>query len=73
MMEKLALRPAEAAAALGVSRRTVQDWLSRGVLPCKRLGRVVLIPVDELRAWLSRRENQPESCQSSTEVRRRED
>lgn len=73
MMEKLALRPAEAAAVLGVSRRTVQDWLSRGLLPCKRLGRVVLIPVDELRAWLSRRENQPESSQSSTEVRQRED
>jgi excisionase family DNA binding protein len=50
---KLALRKAEAADSLGVS----VDHFERHVLPDLRVvrsGRLVLIPEEELRKWLSR-------------------
>jgi excisionase family DNA binding protein len=50
LANRLALRPAEAALALGVSERTLRGMLSR--LPCIREGGAVLIPVDSLREWL---------------------
>lgn len=48
----LALRPDEAAQALGVCRRTLYAWTKRGLIPYVRVGRAVLYPVSELRAWL---------------------
>ena len=51
---KLALRPDELARAFGVSRRTICEWTSRGLLPCIRQGRVVLYPVSLLQEWLAR-------------------
>ena len=50
---RLALRPREAAAALGVSERTLRSLQSE--LPSVRIGRTLLYPVRELEAWLSRR------------------
>lgn len=50
--EKLALRPAEAAAALGVSRSTIYKWLAEGRLANVRLGGVRLIPVESVRGLL---------------------
>lgn len=47
---RLALRPAEAARALGVSERTLRTMLPR--LPHVREGAVILIPVGALRDWL---------------------
>ena len=47
---RLALRPKEAAAALGVSERTLRQVLPE--LPHIRLGGSILIPVDCLREWL---------------------
>ena len=49
---RLALRPAEAAQALGISERKLRQLLPK--LPIVREGGVVLIPVDGLRAWLAR-------------------
>jgi excisionase family DNA binding protein len=48
----LALRPKEAAEALGISERLLLDWTAEYGLPCLRLGRVVLYPVDSIRGWL---------------------
>lgn len=48
---RLALRPAEAAAALGVSERKLRELLPR--LPHVRLDGVVMLPIDELRKWLA--------------------
>ena len=48
---RLALRPREAAKALGLSERSFRTLLHR--LPHFRAGSAVLIPVDELRRWLS--------------------
>ena len=47
---RLALRPKEAAAALGISERKLRDILPE--LPTVRAGGVVLVPVDALRDWL---------------------
>ena len=47
---RLALRPAEAARALGVSERTLRSMLPE--LPHAHIGAAVVLPVDELKAWL---------------------
>ena len=46
------LTVAEAAELLGVSRWLVHQQIARGVLPCVRLGRRILIPRTRLLAWL---------------------
>jgi len=48
----LAMRPREAAKALGISERLLWDWTNKGVVPHVRLGKVILYPVDSLREWL---------------------
>lgn len=55
----LALRPRDAAKALGISARTLWGLTApRGPIPCLRIGRgkrrTVLYPVADLQAWLSR-------------------
>ena len=57
-IESLALRPREAAKALGISARTLWGLTApRGPIPCLRIGhgkrRTVLYPVAELQAWLT--------------------
>lgn len=55
----LALRPREAAKALGISPRLLWALTKNGDIPCVRLGtgkrRTVLYPLADLQAWLSRR------------------
>jgi hypothetical protein len=58
-IESLALRPREAAKALGISARTLWGLTApRGPIPCLRIGhgkrQTVLYPVADLQAWLSR-------------------
>ncbi|HVT82805.1 MAG TPA: helix-turn-helix domain-containing protein [Phycisphaerae bacterium] len=48
----LALRTREAAAALGVSERTLWDWTQRGDVPHVRRGKTILYPVSALIRWL---------------------
>ena len=52
----LALRPRDAAKALGISARTLWEWTRDGRVPCVRVGggrrKVVLYPVDQLQTWL---------------------
>jgi excisionase family DNA binding protein len=53
----LALRPRDAAKALGVSPRHLWQLTKDGRVPCVRVGsgkrQTVLYPVADLRAWLS--------------------
>ena len=53
MPETLALRPREAAAALGISERKFWELANRGEVPSVKLGRARRFPVDALRAWLA--------------------
>jgi excisionase family DNA binding protein len=54
----LAMRPREAAKALGVSERLLWEWTNRGIVPHVRLGKAILYPVDSLREWLNREAKQ---------------
>ena len=49
-VERLALRPPEAAAALGISERKLRELLPE--LPHVRRGGVLMIPIEPLRRWL---------------------
>ena len=49
---RLALRPREAAAALGVSARTLWAWTAAKEIPHVRRGKTVLYPVSSLVVWL---------------------
>jgi len=53
--KRLALRPKEAAAALGVNERTLRKWRRDEGLPYFQLDGSVLIPVLELERWMSER------------------
>lgn len=53
-MDKLLLRPVEAAEAIGVGRSKVYELLASGELPSIRIGGSVRVPVDALRAWIDR-------------------
>jgi excisionase family DNA binding protein len=58
----LALRPREAAKALGISARHLWQLTKDGIIPCVRVGsgrrKSVLYPVTELQAWLTRQASQ---------------
>ena len=59
LADRLALRPAEAARALGLSERAFRALLHK--LPHVRVGGAVLIPIDSLRAWLAQQAKARES------------
>ncbi len=52
---RLALRPAEAAEALGISDRTLRKWMRDEGLPYFRLHGAVCIPVAPLQQWMAER------------------
>jgi hypothetical protein len=61
----LALRPRDAAKALGISLRTLWSLTApRGPIPCARIGtgkrKTILYPADTLRDWLRAQAQQSE-------------
>jgi len=52
---RLALRPREAAIALGISERALWKLTAEGVIPVVKIGRSKLYPVAGLRQWLAER------------------
>ena len=54
-MDKLLLRPIEAAEAIGIGRSKAYELLASGELPSIRIGSSVRVPVDALRAWIERK------------------
>jgi excisionase family DNA binding protein len=59
--QNLALRPREAAKALGVSQRTLWGWTHDGTVPHLRIGRTILYPTEALRDWLRVRSKAPKA------------
>jgi len=60
---RLALRPREAAAALGVCEWVLWEMTKADQVPHVRIGKTgksVIYPVDELRTWLSRKAAEPQ-------------
>lgn len=49
----LALRPKQAAAALGIGERLLWELTNRNEIPHTKCGRCVLYPVAALEAWLT--------------------
>ena len=50
---RLALRPKQAAKALGIGERLLWSKTNAGEIPHLRIGRAVVYPVDLLNAWLA--------------------
>ena len=50
---RLALRPREAARALGIGERLLWSMTNQGLIPHARCGRAILYPVAELERWLA--------------------
>jgi excisionase family DNA binding protein len=53
-MDRIVLKPKEAASLLGVGRSTMYALLAAGVIPSIRIGHAVRVPVDQLQQWLRR-------------------
>jgi hypothetical protein len=54
----LSMRRREAAAAIGISVGELDTWTKRGVIPCVRVGRIVLYPVSTIWDWLNKQAQQ---------------
>jgi excisionase family DNA binding protein len=48
-----ALRPAEVAEAIGVSRSKAYELIASGAIPSIRFGASVRVPVDLLKVWIA--------------------
>lgn len=49
----IAMRPREAAKALGISPRTLSDWVTHRGLPCRKVNGVRLFIPSEVHRWLA--------------------
>lgn len=54
-MDRLLLRPVEAAEIIGIGRSRVYELLASGELPSIRIGTSVRVPVDALKRWIDTR------------------
>jgi excisionase family DNA binding protein len=54
-MERLLLRPTEAADLIGVGRSTIYELIATGEVPSLKIGSSVRVPVDGLREWIAAR------------------
>jgi len=54
-MEKITLRPYEAAKLLSISERTLATWTKKEGLPSIKVGRIVLYSIPEIASWLELR------------------
>jgi hypothetical protein len=51
----MGLRPKQAAKVLGIGERKLWEQSQpRGPIPCVRLGKTVIYPVEQLRAWMAK-------------------
>jgi predicted DNA-binding transcriptional regulator AlpA len=60
----LAMRRREAAAAIGISVGELDAWTKRGIIPCVRIGRIILYPVSAIREWLNKQAQQTKTGDS---------
>jgi len=60
MDNRLSLRPAECAEAMGLGRSTVYALIASGELPSIRIRGAVRVPVHKLREWIDRKAGEAE-------------
>lgn len=56
-IERIMVRPEEAAELLGISRSTAYFLIKSGAIPARRVGARLRVPLEALRAW-ARREDE---------------
>ena len=52
-MDRLLVRPSEAAELLGLGRSKIYELLASGEIPVVRIGKSVRVPMDALREWIT--------------------
>ena len=67
-MNRLLLRPTEAAEAIAVGRSKVYELLARGELPSIRVDGRLRVPVDGLRAWVEQQGRERVATAPKSEV-----
>ena len=67
-MDRLLLRPTEAAEAIGIGRSKVYELLASGDLPSIRIGGVIRVPVTEV-ACVDRGANSPRAVSAPDDLR----
>jgi len=60
-MEKLLLRPMEAANIIGVGRTRMYEMIASGEIPAIHLGRSIRIPTNKLRQWVEDKQQETRS------------
>ena len=58
-MDKLLLKPSEAAELVGLGRSTFYGLVKAGTIPSIRVGRSIRIPLAALRQWVSEQVDSP--------------
>lgn len=53
-IERIMVKPEEAAELLGISRSTAYFLIKSGALPARRVGARLRVPLEALRAWAQR-------------------
>ena len=53
-MDRILLRPGEAAEVLGIGRSRAYALIAAGVIPSIRIGKSVRVPSDALREWVEK-------------------
>jgi len=56
-MEKLFIKPKEAAEALCLGRSKIYELIADGTIPSVRIGKSIRVPVKELLEWANRQSN----------------
>jgi prophage regulatory protein len=56
-VEKILLKPNEAAQVLGIGRSLIYELIARREIPSVRLGRCLRVPTKSLNIWLKEQEN----------------
>lgn len=56
-MDKILLKPSEAAQLLGIGRSLIYELIARREIPSVRLGRCLRVPIESLNTWLKEQEN----------------
>lgn len=51
-MDPLMIKPAEAAELLGIGRTKVYELIRANLLPSRRVGKSIRVPVAQLKAWV---------------------
>ena len=55
--ENLVMRADEVRQMLGIGRNTLYNWCELGIIPHKRVGRVILFSRKRIQEWLDNNEN----------------